>query len=61
MYKFKDASGSKVFVNVVMHHLVKKPLDKDMQEVSLAHLDTRGIANLRVPLRVGEPFAVRDK
>lgn len=61
MYKFKDKSGAKVFVNVVMHELVQKPLDASMQEVSDEHLDNRGIANLRVPLDVGDPFSTPDK
>eukprot|EP00286_Rhodomonas_abbreviata_P000861 CAMPEP_0181289572 /NCGR_PEP_ID=MMETSP1101-20121128/951_1 /TAXON_ID=46948 /ORGANISM="Rhodomonas abbreviata, Strain Caron Lab Isolate" /LENGTH=146 /DNA_ID=CAMNT_0023393797 /DNA_START=157 /DNA_END=594 /DNA_ORIENTATION=+ len=61
VYKMKDKSGGKVFVNVVMHELVKKPLDASMQEVSDEHLEFRGIANLRVPLDVGDPFSVQDK
>ena len=50
----------KVFVNVVMHELVQRPLDAAMREVSEEHLDTLGIANLRVPLDVGEARACPD-
>ena len=50
----------KVFVNVVMHELVQRPLDAAMREVSEQHLDTLGIANLRVPLDVGEARACPD-
>lgn len=31
VYKFKDRSGVKVFVNVVVHKLVKRPLDSSSQ------------------------------
>ena len=44
----------KVFINVVMHELVKKPLNASMEEVGQDHIENAGISNLRVPLDVGE-------
>ena len=44
----------KVFINVVMHELVKKPLNASMEEVGQDHIENTGISNLRVPLDVGE-------
>jgi len=50
----------KVFINVVMHELVKKPLNAAMEEVGLDHIQNVGIANLRVPLDVGEARPCAD-
>eukprot|EP00802_Teleaulax_amphioxeia_P012572 Tamp_12615.p2 GENE.Tamp_12615~~Tamp_12615.p2 ORF type:complete len:163 (-),score=22.86 Tamp_12615:1134-1622(-) len=50
----------KVFINCVMHELVKRPLNAAMEEVGEDHLDHMGIANLRVPLDVGEARECSD-
>eukprot|EP00960_Hanusia_phi_P031607 749375-Hanusia_phi.AAC.1 len=58
--KTKDVKGNKIFINLVMHDIVKMPVDVNMCEVSREHIDQLGLSNLRVPLDVsGERLAAR--
>lgn len=54
-------TGKKVFINLVCHELVKRPLDASDSEVADDQLDKFGIRNLRVPLDVGDPKPSTDK
>ena len=58
--KTHDKQGRKIFINLVSHELLKRPVNAQMKEVDDEHLDTRGIGNLRVPLDVGKPRTVQD-
>lgn len=58
---FDKKTGKKVFINLVCHELVKRPLDAMDKEVNDEQLDKFGIRNLRVPLDVGDPKPSTDK
>jgi len=58
---FDKKTGKKVFINLVCHELVKRPLDAMDKEVDDDQLDKFGIRNLRVPLDVGDPKPSTDK
>jgi len=59
--KTKDVKGNKIFINLVMHDIVKMPVDVNMCEVSREHIDQLGLSNLRVPLDVSDPRETEDK
>mmetsp|Transcript_36634 Transcript_36634/g.114371 ORF Transcript_36634/g.114371 Transcript_36634/m.114371 type:complete len:229 (-) Transcript_36634:2007-2693(-) len=59
--KTKDVKGKKIFINLVMHDIVKMPVDVNMCEVAREHIAERGLSNLRVPLDVSDPRDTEDK
>ena len=51
--KLAAADGTRHYVNVGSHPVIERPLDPQDREVNDAHLRTRGLENLRVPLLTG--------
>ena len=51
--KLAAADGTRHYVNVGSHPIIERPLDPGDREVDDAHLRTRGLENLRVPLLTG--------
>ena len=51
--KLTTRANELYFVNVCSHNAVDRPIDAKDEPVSDAHIDARGVDNLRVPLLTG--------
>ena len=56
--KLTDKDGMRHYVNICSSQFIERPLTPDDKEVGDAHLRTRGVDNLRVPLLSGVPRTV---